>query len=144
MIGQLSLFDMKDNNGESLVDVLPYEEIASFALKGISLPYEKRHEWPNADVIVDSAFVTTKVFPIGCHPLTLNELTWKSSPPKNNTIRPVVSNPSIEENSLADFITKEANEYIKQLEEEFGYEKNYRNDNSQITNKIHKVINQGL
>ena len=55
-----ALFDMKDKDGESLVDVLPYEEIASFALKGLSLPYTKRHDWPNANVIVDSAFVTTK------------------------------------------------------------------------------------
>lgn len=57
--GAKILFDQQANSGESLIDTMTAKEIADY-VKPIAekMPYQKRHEWDNAEVIVDTAFLS--------------------------------------------------------------------------------------
>ena len=58
--GAKILFDQLDSDGNSLLDSFDAQHIADYVgLIANNIKYEKRYEWPNAIVIVDTAFLST-------------------------------------------------------------------------------------
>lgn len=58
--GAKILFDLKADNGESVIDTMTAEALANRVVALASnLSYTTRHEWKNANVVVDTAFLST-------------------------------------------------------------------------------------
>lgn len=58
--GAKILFDSPTSTGESLLDTMSAKEIADYVLRiAPNLSYQKRYDWENAEVVVDTAFLST-------------------------------------------------------------------------------------
>ncbi len=54
------LWEAKTPTGGSVLETFTADQLAEFAKSGAAIPYQPREVFPNADVLVDAAFLTTK------------------------------------------------------------------------------------